>query len=215
VKRLAAYHAFLLAIPSLDLVLTPNGFGIVSNSNVAPASKERVERLMAIVEKQRDDTIELYLKYTFMYYNTQWASTRQGRYITATLFPNINLCDRCGITEHRWEKYKQLREQLVTIETKLAKEFFSPEQMATFRRQIPYWIFDKPNTLQTQVIEAIRNLEVSLLTGLQPHPQQFRDIVNIMRNSPNYFSDWANSDTAKLFAPELFINKKSSAGYWF
>lgn len=25
------------AIPSLDLVLTPNGFGIVSNSNVAPA----------------------------------------------------------------------------------------------------------------------------------------------------------------------------------
>ena len=170
---------------------------------------------MAIVEKQRDDTIELYLKYTFMYYNTQWASTRQGRYITATLFPNINLCDRCGITEHRWEKYKQLREQLVTIETKLAKEFFSPEQMATFRRQIPYWIFDKPNTLQTQVIEAIRNLEVSLLTGLQSHPQQFRDIVNIMRNSPNYFSDWANSDTAKLFAPELFINKKSSAGYWF
>lgn len=67
VKRLAAYHAFLLAIPSLDLVLTPNGFGIINNSNVALASKERIERLMAIVEKQRDDTIELYLKYTNMY----------------------------------------------------------------------------------------------------------------------------------------------------
>lgn len=34
------------AIPSLDLILTPNGFGVVSNSNVAPASKERVNRLL-------------------------------------------------------------------------------------------------------------------------------------------------------------------------
>ena len=35
-------EAMLHAVPQLDLVLTPNGFGIVSNSNIAPASKERV-----------------------------------------------------------------------------------------------------------------------------------------------------------------------------
>lgn len=34
----AAYNA----MPHLDLVLTPTGFGIVSNQNTAPASKERV-----------------------------------------------------------------------------------------------------------------------------------------------------------------------------
>lgn len=32
-----AHEAMLRAVPSLDLVLTPNGFGIVSNQNVAPA----------------------------------------------------------------------------------------------------------------------------------------------------------------------------------
>ena len=128
--RIVAFDAFRSAIPHLDIILTPNGFGIVNNSNIAPASKERIERLMVIVEKQRDDTFELYLKYTNMY-NSQWTSTRQGRYFTATLFPNINLCDRCGITEHQWERYKQLREQLVLIETKLANEFFSPEQMSS------------------------------------------------------------------------------------
>ena len=37
-------EAMRQAVPSLDLVLTPNGFGIVSNSNIAPASKERVEK---------------------------------------------------------------------------------------------------------------------------------------------------------------------------
>ena len=35
-----AAHAFHVALPSLDLVLTPTGFGIVSNGNIAPASAE-------------------------------------------------------------------------------------------------------------------------------------------------------------------------------
>lgn len=37
----AAYHL----IPQLDLVLTPTGFGIVSNQNTAPASPARVQSL--------------------------------------------------------------------------------------------------------------------------------------------------------------------------
>ena len=55
-NRVLYNHAYLNAIPSLDLVLTPNGFGIVNNQNIAPASKERVERLMASIEKQRVNT---------------------------------------------------------------------------------------------------------------------------------------------------------------
>ena len=40
----------LIAIPSLDLVLTTNGFGIVSNQNVVPASRERVDALISSLE---------------------------------------------------------------------------------------------------------------------------------------------------------------------
>ena len=40
-EKLVACHAYMTAIPSLDLVLTPNGFGIVSNQTIAPASRER------------------------------------------------------------------------------------------------------------------------------------------------------------------------------
>jgi hypothetical protein len=39
------YTAFANAIPMLDLVLTPNGFGVVSTNQVAPASRERVTAL--------------------------------------------------------------------------------------------------------------------------------------------------------------------------
>ena len=44
--KLVAYHAYMSAVPSLDLVLTSNGFGIVSNQNVVPASRERVDALI-------------------------------------------------------------------------------------------------------------------------------------------------------------------------
>ena len=40
--KLIVTEALRRAIPSLDVVLTPNGFGVVSNQNIAPASKERV-----------------------------------------------------------------------------------------------------------------------------------------------------------------------------
>ena len=54
-------EAMLHAVPQLDLVLTPNGFGVVSNTNIAPASKERVERLLLSLEKMRDDTLSVLL----------------------------------------------------------------------------------------------------------------------------------------------------------
>uniref|UniRef100_UPI003FEFC244 DUF6712 family protein n=1 Tax=Candidatus Limisoma sp. TaxID=3076476 RepID=UPI003FEFC244 len=45
-SRLVVADALRRAIPSLDIVLTPNGFGVVNTSNLAPASKPRVDRLV-------------------------------------------------------------------------------------------------------------------------------------------------------------------------
>lgn len=38
--------AFYMAIPQLDIVITNNGFAVTNTQNLAPASKDRVERLM-------------------------------------------------------------------------------------------------------------------------------------------------------------------------
>lgn len=47
----AAYNA----LPTLDLVATPNGFGVVSNNNIAPASKERVAALRESLRQYKSD----------------------------------------------------------------------------------------------------------------------------------------------------------------
>ena len=41
------------------------------------------------------------------------------------------------------------------------------------------------------------------------------DIMNFIRNNPDEFPEWHNSDTAKLFSPPKFENKKENKGYWF
>lgn len=56
---LTAYHA---AIPFVDIVQTENGFAVVSNNNLAPASKERVERLIGWCEGQIDELTDLLIK---------------------------------------------------------------------------------------------------------------------------------------------------------
>ena len=47
----AAYNA----MPTLDLVATPNGFGVVSNQNIAPASKERVAAFRESLRQYKSD----------------------------------------------------------------------------------------------------------------------------------------------------------------
>ena len=56
-SRLVVADALRRAIPSLDIVLTPNGFAVVNTSNLAPASKPRVDRLVGSMLSHRDDCI--------------------------------------------------------------------------------------------------------------------------------------------------------------
>ena len=44
--RVVVTKAYADALPSLDIVVTPTGIGVVNTETIAPASKERVERLV-------------------------------------------------------------------------------------------------------------------------------------------------------------------------
>ena len=133
-EKLVACHAYMTAIPSLDLVLTPNGFGIVSNQNVVPASGERIERLISSLEAQRDSAIEaLVIRLSS---RDDWQQLPQGKYFSSTLFPFLGLCNRLAIREHIWQEYQHLHDRLIKIENVLAETYFSQEQMTVFRQHV-------------------------------------------------------------------------------
>ena len=212
VEKIIATHAFMSAVPSLDLVLTPNGFGIVSNQNVAPASKERVERLLASLEQERDRNIELLL---LRLPNVEgWELSAQGKYFAVTMFPFLGLCRRLAIREHLWDEYQHLHDRLIKIENVLAETYFSHEQMAVFRSHV----ISQGRTatpLEEQVIRSLQSYELMLVSDMQVHNQSFYDLVNIIREHDDIFIAWHSSPIAKLYTPDIFTNKKKSGGYWF
>lgn len=216
VKRVCAQivtsHALMNAIPSLDLVLTPNGFGIVSTQNVVPASKDRIERLINSVEAQRDSAIDELL---FKLPSTSgWRSTEQGKFFASTLFPRLTICRRLAIRDKKFDKYLELHARLVKIETVLAETYFSEEQMDSFR-QIVIRQQEPSSTIITGVIRRIQSLELMLVSNMEVHVQSFFDIVNTIRENPTLFPEWHTSKTAELYSPAVFLNKKESTGYWF
>ena len=205
-------EAYKNAIPSLDLVLTPNGFGIVSNQNVAPASKERVERLLASLEQERDRNIEqLLLRLPTI---EGWEQSAQGKYFAATMFPFLGLCRRLAINEHLWDEYQHLHDRLIKIENVLAETYFSHEQMDVFRQHVVNQM-RLCHPLEEQVIRSLQSLEMMLVSDMQVHNQSFYDLVNIIREHSDIFLAWHVSETAKLYSPAVFRNKKNSGGYFF
>lgn len=77
-QAVVAYRAAVRFIPQLDLLLTESGFAVTSNNNQSPASKERVERLIAVCKENSNDSIEdlfLFLEAKDDYY-TAWQTAK-------------------------------------------------------------------------------------------------------------------------------------------
>ena len=210
--RIVANEAFRSAIPSLDLILTPNGFGIVSNTNIVPASKDRVERLMDSLEASRDAAVEQLL--FLLAVHEEWSATEQGKYFASTMFPFLGLCRRLAIREHIWDSYQQLHDRLIKIENVLAETYFSQEQMAVLRNRV-LGQMRSCHPLEEQVIRSLQSYEMMLVSDMQVHPQSFYDLVNIIREHEEVFPAWHTSPVASLYTPKAFENKKKSSAYWF
>lgn len=212
------YDAFHNAVPSLDLVLTPNGFGIVSNSNIAPASKERVERLMESLINMRDKAIESLL--IELRNNEQWLATEQAKWFRSTLFPSLSLMRILAVTEHRYDAYIATREQLMSIEAHISAVFIGDELMTELRKETQAGFFAP---LHESIIKMIQAVEVRLLKDSANSNKantcvpsyELRNIVNIIRIHPDEFPTWHNSAIAQLFSPPIYENKKNDKGFWF
>ena len=210
-SRLVVADALRRAIPSLDIVLTPNGFAVVNTSNLAPASKPRVDRLVGSLLSHRDDCIAALLPE--LVGASKWLTSSQADFFGATLFPDLDIVDAVGgATGSKWEKYLELRPQVIDLEASLAEEWFSPELMSALRSEnLRGDLTEKRNVIVRQVKAQI----LGYLKSGSFNSRRLADIVNYIRLNPESFSEWHKSETAKLFAPPVFRNEKKASGYFF
>ena len=210
-SRLVVADALRRAIPSLDIVLTPNGFAVVNTSNLAPASKPRVDRLVGSMLAHRDDCIAALLPE--LPDASKWLASDRATFFGATLFPDLALIDSVGVaTGSRWEKYLELRSQVIDLEASLAEEWLSPELMSALRSENLRTDLTEKRGI---VVQQIKAQIVGYLRGGSFNSRRLADIVNYIRLNPDSFEEWHKSETAKLFAPPIFRNEKKASGYFF
>lgn len=210
-SRLVVAEAMLRAIPSLDIVLTPNGFGIVSTNNIAPASKPRIDRLIGSMLSHRDDCIAALLPELAGV--TRWLDSEQAAFFGATLFPDLGIVDALGeATGSRWQKYLELRPQVIDLEASLAEEWLSPELMAALRSEN---LRGSLTARRAVVVSQTKAHIIGYLRAGSFNSRRLADIVNYIRQNADDFEQWHRSETAKLFAPPVFKNDKKASGYFF
>ena len=210
-SRLVVADALRRAIPSLDIVLSPNGFAVVNTSNLAPASKPRVDRLIGSMLSHRDDCIAALLP--GLVGASKWLTSSQADFFGATLFPDLAIVDSVGNVQGcRWDKYLEQRPQVIDLEASLAEEWLSPELMSALRSE------NLRGDLPPVRHDVVRQIKAQLIAYLHRgmfNSRRLADIVNIIRHRPSDFPEWHRSDTARLFTPPVFRNRKEAPGYFF
>lgn len=212
--RLVVADALHRAIPSLDIVLTPNGFATVGTQNLAPASKARVDRLLSSMLALRDDLIAVLLK--MLPSVNDWLNSDQALFFAETLFPDLSIIQSLppddDASPSMWKRYLVLRNRIIDLEASLAEDWFSHELLGELRLANLYNALDES---QRFLVEGIKAQIIHFLTHGSFSSRRLADLVNFIRHNPVDFKTWFASPVAELFSPPSFKNKKDSHGYFF
>lgn len=130
-QRVIAIDAFLTSIPEMDLVLTDAGFGVVSNQDIAPASKDRVQALkISLTEKldaAKDRLVSFLLssdKYNDWRWTEEFARLSDGLVFTFAEFKDLAVYNRitAEVYPKSWDDFLKLNGALnVALMTNVAK----------------------------------------------------------------------------------------------
>lgn len=193
VVALKAYHD---AIPFLDLVETETGFGVVSSggSNLVPASRERVDKLIAQTEKRLSDAIELLLAYMeeTTAYHTDWA--------TAPAYSIIHSSYIFTLTQfRRYARYEGSRLEFVKDAPKMQRAIRYIIEPVISREQsqaiIAELISGTISEATTAIIEDLRFALAMYLTGeTEAANASLAKVKDVLYDDPDSYPEFKASD---------------------
>jgi len=214
-KRIVCTKAFILAIPKLDLVLTPNGFGIVSNGNVAPASKERVDRLLNQLDIQLGQTIAAFFDYG--YTNDTWrAADAGGQRHLLSIFRGLDAEVGMGEKGNLWTAHREHISQLMEVQQYVARTYISQEVLESIIADSYKKSLTGPLgslTIQLRPI-VLQMLKARIANTYFDERHAMRSIVDYIRTHKTDFPTWENSKAGRRYLDHNFHNSKTAAGFW-
>ena len=186
-------------LPQLDLVLTENGFAVVSNTNLAPASRDRVASLQ---ERLRKDKSIAYDKLLMALMDIPtWKDANGSRWLNRSLLWCPTLMRFYGVVSPNGkqvfeEEFQQLFSDMMAAQSTVSR-LISFEQMQWLlqnqthldRHDRRYELMEHCRSLLSALIMEKR-IEVQRLTGLVQHIlNTYADELPEYRASSKYEAD--------------------------
>ena len=209
--RLICLEAYHRAIPHLDLVLTENGFGVVNNQNVAPASADRVKRLQQRVQDERDDAIDDLIDY--LRGNDDWASTVEALSLLGSLVWNAHRqLPLLGFMDGHRTKLTELRPKIngaeEVIKQKISASLFHELCSAIRLRE--------ETELQNRAISQARLFLGAYISGdHQLARLHMSKLVEFLEGHLDSFATYAASSAHAANSFTHYENKKDDPCYFF
>lgn len=134
-KNLIVFKAFADAVPSLDITLSPAGFAVINTDGRAPASKERVERLVASLRSFIDSNLPPFI--LSLLRREDWRGTPMGDYWLSTFMFGLEDANDCKsdkdlLTTYRLMRGKALRFQMALEQFYLGKQLLREVRSAGY-----------------------------------------------------------------------------------
>lgn len=242
-NSIIALKAYSSAIPFLDVVQTSNGFAVVNNANVVPASRERVDKLLQWVNERLYFHVDSLIEYVSANATllAEWRKFHKYNFLTELVFWNGNeFMQYCGDYE-----------KMETIVTKASVSYKGGSAMAqdAARRRIPYLelrrlhgvirgfqdeeisnfiskdylneLIDKNRQKTLLANEASIFNRLRFIVGLflqnedAKAKEQLKAIVNMMMLSLETYTTFANSEEYKVKVAVRYQNLEEDPTYFF
>lgn len=211
VERAVCLYAYLIAIPHLDLVLTPTGFGVVSTSNVVPASADRVNRLQTAVKAAYEDCIDGILE--LLRYESSWNNSDTAVQLFSSFFWNGKQLRKCGHPNaHRSDldgMFPVIGLSEASLRDCIGDEVVN-ELLAAIRTATA-------TSKQQQLIRLIEHyISADIGEALYYETERLRgSIVRFLLNNIADFPTFENSSAYKAIKSETYENKKDDSCFFF
>lgn len=179
--------AFADAVPALDLVVTPTGFGVVNTETIAPASKDRIERLFDSLHDRIDASLEILTTHLRSY--PEWRSSERGSYFCSTFLSSIRDVKLTGA-----DSFDNMRSFAIQSEAFIARNFLGNRFMKLLREEYnsreQTTFLELHETVRSVVLECVRS-RIRNEFLLMNHVWHLCEPVFILiRNDQKYLELW-------------------------
>lgn len=215
-RNIIAYKAYKSAIPFVDLIQTPNGFGVVNNANISPASKERVERLMAHCDQQLDTATDMLILQlsTVPTALAEWTKFVGFEELTNCIFQTgIDFCNYGKFGNLKREAFLKTKNDLLSFQDTEIAEIISLDFVSEIINQI------RSNTLTLPNTKVLRKLKSILGMFVQQKNEEAKELLgqlaNLLDSILSSYATYAGSPEYALKIAPKYSNKQADSTFFF